>query len=77
MTVDQMTDLIVARLLRDHGGQKHVWRKLLGPVRLYDRATHPHCNWALNPVGTAAEVERIEQLADELRLAHPILTGSR
>ncbi|NWK98190.1 hypothetical protein DM806_21495 [Sphingobium lactosutens] len=77
MTADQMIDLLVARLLRAHGGQKHKWRTLLGPVRLYDRATHPHCNWTLNPAGSPAEVERVEQLADELRLAHPILTASR
>ncbi|HAF41689.1 MAG TPA: hypothetical protein DCG90_07985 [Sphingobium sp.] len=77
MTADQMTDLLVARLLRDHGGQKHKWRRLLGPVRLYDRATHPHCNWTLDPIGSAVEVETIERLSDELRLAHPILTGPR
>ncbi|OYW87240.1 MAG: hypothetical protein B7Z20_05570 [Sphingobium sp. 32-64-5] len=74
MTADQMFDLLLARLVRDHGGSRHRWRKLIGPIRLYSIATHPHCNWTATPVGTAAEIEAVERLADELRLAHPILT---
>lgn len=75
MTRDQMTDLIVARMLRDHGQSKHHWRKAIGPIRLYDRATHPHCNWSATPSGTAREVGLIEGLLDDLRLAHPVLTS--
>jgi hypothetical protein len=73
MTPDQLTDLLITRLLRDHGGQKHKWRKILGPLRLYRRDTHPHCNWAFQPVGSHAEIEKVESLADEMRLTHPIV----
>ena len=74
MTPDQMTDLIVARLLRAHGQSKHHWRKAIGSIRLYDRATHPHCNWTATPTGSRRDVAQIEMLLDELRLSHPILT---
>lgn len=73
MTCDQMIDLLVARLLRHHGQSKHHWRKAIGPIRLYDRATHPHCNWSASPTGSVRDVGVIEGLLDDLRLAHPIL----
>jgi hypothetical protein len=44
-------------------------------VKFYARATHPHCNWALNPTGSFGEIEAVESLADELRLRHPVLEG--
>ncbi|MFY9351161.1 hypothetical protein [Sphingobium sp.] len=74
MTANDLIDLLVARLLRDHGKTKHHWRKAIGPIRLYDSATHAHCNWSVTPTGTARDVALIEALLDELRLAHPILT---
>src|SRR3546814_4721483 len=52
MTADNLVELIVARLVRDYGRSKHHWRRLVGPIRLYSRATHPHCNWAAAPIGT-------------------------
>jgi len=67
--------LPVARLLRDHGKSKHHWRTLIGPIRLYSRATHPHCNWSVTPTGPFADVARLETLLDELRLAHPFVTA--
>ena len=75
MTVDKLTDLLVAKLLRDHGKSKHHWRTLIGPIRLYSRATHPHCNWSVTPTGPFADVARLETLLDELRLAHPFVTA--
>lgn len=77
MTADQLIDLLIARLLRDHGGQKHKWRKIVGPVQIYARETHPHCNWAIHPVGSAAEIEMVEQLADEVRLNRPFVAELR
>lgn len=77
MTADQISDLLVARLVRDHGGPKHEWRKRIGRVRLYSPATHPHCNWAVEPVGTALQIEAIERLLDELRITHPMLRADR
>jgi hypothetical protein len=76
MTADQLSDMLVARLVRDHGGAKHAWRQRIGPVRLYSVATHPHCNWAIDPTGSIAQIAAIEQLMDELRLRHPVLAPS-
>ena len=73
MTCDMMIDLLVARLVRDQGRSKHHWRKGIGPVRLYDRETHPHCNWAVTPTGTYRDVALIESLLDDLRQLHPLL----
>ena len=77
MTADQLIDVLVARLIRDKGGTKHQWRKRVGPVQLYSLATHPHCNWAVNPVGTRTETEAIERLIDDLRISHPIIATER
>ncbi|MDO7836736.1 hypothetical protein Q4610_16940 [Sphingobium sp. HBC34] len=75
MTREMMNDLMVARLLRDHGRSKHHWRKVIGPIRLYARDTHPHCNWTLTPTGDMRDVALIENLLDDLRMAHPLLTA--
>lgn len=75
MTADQLSDLLVANLLREHGGAKHLWRKRIGTVKLYDPATHPHCNWRVDPVGTFSQIAAIEDLVDRLRGQHPILSG--
>lgn len=77
MTADQMADLIVTRLVRDHGGAKHEWRKRIGAIRLYSLATHAHCNWAVDPTGTPREVEAVEALLDELRIRYPLLRAGR
>jgi len=74
MTSDKITDLLVARLVRDHGRSKHHWRKVIGCVRLYSRDTHPHCNWSITPTGSAQEISVIETLMDDLRMRHPYLT---
>lgn len=75
MTADKLIDLLVARLLRDHGKSKHHWRKVIGPLRLYSRDTHPHCNWNATPTGSFQDVALIETLLDDLRMAHPLLTA--
>jgi hypothetical protein len=75
MTADKLIDLLVARLLRDHGKSKHHWRRAIGPLRLYSRDTHPHCNWNATPTGSFQDVALIEGLLDDLRMAHPLLTA--
>ncbi|HWJ71507.1 MAG TPA: hypothetical protein VNS79_15795 [Sphingobium sp.] len=75
MTQSQLSDILVARLARDHGGTRHRWRRLVGPVRLYSLKTHAHCNWAMNPTGSLSEIATIEQLLDDLRMSYPILTA--
>jgi hypothetical protein len=77
MTPAELTDLLVARLVRGQGGTSQRWRRLLGSVRLYDVATHPHCNWSINPTGTIPEIAYIERLLDEVRISHPIVQDDR
>ena len=69
----QLETLLITRLVRKHGGSKIGWRRALGPVRLYDTATHPHCNWAVAPSGSIGQNRAIEELCDEVRGEHPII----
>lgn len=75
MSRDDLRDLFLSALLRDSGGTRGRWRIVLGEVRVYSIATHPHCNWSITPSGTARENNLVEALADELRLRHPIVKG--
>lgn len=75
MTTDRIADMLVARLVRDHGGSKHHWRKVIGPIRLYARDTHPHCNWTATPTGSARDIASVENLLDDIRMKHPILSA--
>lgn len=77
MTADDLIDLLVTRLVREHGGAKHLWRRRVGVVKLYSLTTHAHCNWAIAPTGSAKQIDAIENLIDDLRLSYPILTGAR
>jgi hypothetical protein len=63
-----LQDRIVATLVRDVGGTKRRWRLAVGAVKVHDPATHPHCNWSLDPAGTRDENAAIERLLDDLRL---------
>jgi len=74
MRASDLQDRIVAELVRSSGGTKRGWRAAVGAVRVHDPATHPHCNWSVDPSGTAAENERIERLLDDLRLRHRLVT---
>src|SRR3546814_19389837 len=47
MTASELQDLLVATLVRKAGGTRRRWRIAVGPVRLHDLATHPHCNWSI------------------------------
>ena len=75
MTASELQDLLVSSLTRQAGGTRRRWRIVLGAVRLYDAATHPHCNWAVEPSGSDAEVDKVERLLDEMRLAHPVVVA--
>lgn len=77
MSPSQLTDLLVARLARDWGGNPQRWRKLLGRVQLYDLRTHAHCNWAISPTGSNSEIAIIERLLDDIRISHPVLQDDR
>lgn len=74
MRTSELQEMIVSTLVRKRGGTRRRWRIALGPIRVYDRATHPHCNWSVSPSGNASDIEAIEALLDEVRLDHPIVT---
>ena len=74
MTGDDVLHLIVATLARKVGGSTRRWRLAVGPIRVHDPATHPHCNWSVSPSGDARDIAAIEHLLDELRLSHPLVT---
>lgn len=74
MTASELQDLLLATLVRSCGGTQRRWRMALGPIRVRDPATHPHCNWSVNPSGSAGEIAAIERLLDDLRLTHPIVS---
>ncbi|MDF7776615.1 hypothetical protein P1X14_15265 [Sphingomonas sp. AOB5] len=73
MTSGDLIDLFLATLLRNHGGQRHRWRTVLGEVKLYSVETHGHCNWSITPIGSAGQIEAVERIADRLRIEHPIV----
>ena len=73
MTATELQERIVRALVRASGGSPRRWRVVLGPVRVYDIRTHPHCNWSVAPSGDVGEVANIERLLDTLRLEYPIV----
>jgi hypothetical protein len=74
MTRSDLLDLFIRQLIRASGGNRRRWRAVLGDVKLYSVATHPHCNWLISPSGDAYENAAVERLADRLRGEHPIVT---
>jgi hypothetical protein len=73
MTVGELQQLLIAKLLRMSGGTPRRWRVAIGPIRVRDASTHTHCNWEVHPSGSAREVAEIERLLDTVRLDHPIV----
>lgn len=73
MTASEMQDLLVKRLMQSSGGNARRWRIAIGPVKLYDLATHATCNWSVRPSGSSREIAEIERLLDDVRLEHPLL----
>ena len=73
MTVVELRDLIVRRLVRDNGGGTVRWRKVLGELRVYSRTTHAHCNWDARPSGISSDVALVEQAVDQVRSHHPFV----
>lgn len=71
----ELQDMLVSRLVKSKGGTQRRWRAVVGPVKLYDRATHPHCNWSIAPSGTAREVTEVERMLDMVRLEHPFVVA--
>ncbi|WP_267395978.1 MULTISPECIES: hypothetical protein [unclassified Sphingomonas] len=73
MTAADLRDLFLATLVKEAGGNRRRWRIVLGEVRVYDRATHAHCNWSVSPSGSYDEIAEVERVADDLRARHPLI----
>lgn len=74
MTASDLQSLLVTTLMREHGGDRRRWRLVLGEVKVYSLATHPHCNWSVTPSGAFAGIDAVETLVDQVRAQHPIVT---
>lgn len=75
MTSGELHDLFLSTLVRQAGGTRRRWRLVLGNVKVYSVASHPHCNWSVIPSGSVGEVDTVERIADDLRLRYPIVTA--
>ena len=75
MNASELQALLVSTLVRKAGGTQRQWRVAIGPVRILDKATHPHCNWSVTPSGPSRDVAAIERLLDDIRLSHPIIVA--
>jgi hypothetical protein len=74
MTASDLQSLLLTTLVREQGGDRRRWRLVLGEVRVYSLATHPHCNWSVAPSGAFADIDAVETLIDTVRAQHPIVT---
>jgi len=74
MTASELQDLIVTTLARRCGGTQRRWRTVLGPLRIHDVKTYPHCNWTVAPSGGTRELAEVERLLDSVRLEHAIVS---
>ena len=71
MTPLELRDLLIRTIVRTHDGSATRWRKVVGQVRVYSRATHAHCNWEVMPTGSARDVALVELMVDRIRPQHP------
>jgi hypothetical protein len=76
MTAHELQEVLIKRRVRGAGGTARRWRAVVGGIRVYDSATHPHCNWSISPSGNAQETAAVEALLDVVRLEHPIVAAA-
>ena len=72
MDAAELTNLILDRLVRLHGGSRGSWRRVVGGLRVYPTQTHPHCNWDAVPSGTVSQIQSANAVVDHVRELHPI-----
>jgi hypothetical protein len=77
MTASELRDLIVHRLAKERGGGTTRWRRVIGPLQVYSRTTHAHCNWEARPSGPAQDVIFVEKIVDTLRSDYPFVEDDR
>ncbi|MBB5716753.1 hypothetical protein [Sphingomonas aerophila] len=73
MTASELQDLLISSMIKRVGGTRRRWRIVIGPVKVYDRSTHPHCNWSVSPSGDSRETSAVEDFLDEFRTRHSIV----
>lgn len=73
MTKGDLHDLFLSTLVKEAGGTRRHWRLVVGEVKVYPLATHPHCNWSVTPSGSAAATNEVERVADTLRARYPVV----
>jgi hypothetical protein len=73
MTAYDVREMVIRLIVRKHGGPVMRWRTVVGDIRVYPLATHPHCNWRADPTGTVREVELAERILDIVSAQHPIV----
>jgi hypothetical protein len=71
MTASELRNLLIRDIVRSTGGGTMRWRKAIGTVRVYSRATHAHCNWEVWPSGGMNDVAIVERAVDRIRPLHP------
>jgi hypothetical protein len=74
MTASDLELLLIAHLVRQKGGTSQSWRRALAKIKVRDASTHSHFNWEVTPCGTALQRAAIEELLDDVRLQHSIIT---
>lgn len=73
MTASELRDRLARDLAKAQGGGAARWRRAVGEVRSYPRATHSHCNWEVRPAGSPGENAIVERAADALRAVMPFV----
>lgn len=75
MTASDLELLLIAHLVRMKGGTSQSWRRALGKIKVRDATIHAHCNWEVTLGGTSVQRDAIEELLDDVRLKHSIVTA--
>jgi hypothetical protein len=73
MSSSELLSLIVNMLVRAHGGAPRRWRRAVGPIKVYSRTTHAHCNWDVRSSGSIYEVACVEAMVDTVRSSRPFV----
>lgn len=73
MKTADLLDLLITRLAKASGKSRGHWRRVLGPMKVYARETHPSCNWSVEPSGSVGDVATAQDLLDGVRAEHPFV----
>ena len=71
LSADELAQLLASVIAGVAGGTAGRWRKLIGPVEQLPTWCNVRCNWRIEPRGTEAQREVIEQAAAVVKVGHP------